>query len=221
MINPLVLISLSENDKRLIFALLLIFILVLVLIGYLGYLLVKLMKWQGKKMDTLIHDVVVTKVITDKKALVRYGRKKNYALFFKQSYVALILIALAGIVLLIRCSIYNDFAYNLFSTENGFGTLFYTWKLGGEFSGDEFSFIRFNNLVVDNYPHFVADAWGAYVCVPLFFVGGVWYFVAVSSLFARTIMLEKRSREVFEKSLEGYNQTEADKRKLEEEQQKK
>ena len=216
--NPLILISLSENDKRLIFALLLIFILILVLIGYLGFLLVKLMKWQGKKMDTLIHDVVVTKVITDKKTLMRYGRKKNYALFFKQSYIPLILIMLGLIVLLIRCSIYNDFAYNIFSTENGFGTLFFTWKFGDQFTGDEFSFIRFHILVTDNEPHFAAEAWASYVCVPLFLIGGVWYLVAASSLFARTIMLEKRSREVFEKSLEGYNQTEADKNKQQEQQ---
>ena len=64
------LISLSEGDKRLIFSILLIVIVLLVLIALLGYVLVRIMKWQGKKMDTLIHDVVVYKVITDKKHLI-------------------------------------------------------------------------------------------------------------------------------------------------------
>ena len=58
------LISLSENDKRLIFALLLVLILVFVVIGYLGYLVTRLMKWQGKKLDSLVADPVVTHVIT-------------------------------------------------------------------------------------------------------------------------------------------------------------
>lgn len=169
------------------------------------------MKWQSKKIDTLVHDAVVTKVITNRKQLIKYGRKKNYALFFKQSYIPIILIILGLIVLLIRCSINNDFNYNPFNTYDGFGTIFYTWKLGGEFTGDEYSFIRFNTLVVDNYPHFVSEAWASYVSVPLFLVGGVWYLLAASSLLSRTVLLEKRSREIFEKSLEGYNQNEADK----------
>ena len=71
MINP-VLVTLSENDKRMIFSILLIVILVLVLIAFLGYLLFRIMKWQSRKMDTLIHDVVVNKIITERKRLVRY-----------------------------------------------------------------------------------------------------------------------------------------------------
>ena len=111
----LILISLSENDKRIIFAILIVVILVIVLIGYLGFLLVKLMKWQGRKMDTLIHDVVVTKVITDRPHLLRYGRKKNWALFFKQAIAPLIIIAVGLLVLLIRGLITNNFSYNPFN----------------------------------------------------------------------------------------------------------
>ena len=62
-----ILVSLSENDKRLIFALLLVFILVFVLIGYIGFLITRVMKWQGKKLDHVVADPVVTRVITDKK----------------------------------------------------------------------------------------------------------------------------------------------------------
>ena len=90
-----ILISLSENDKRMIFAILIIVILLLVLIGYLGFLLTRLMKWQGKTMDTLIHDPVVTKVIKDKKHLIKFGRKKNWALFYKQAWVPFIIILVA------------------------------------------------------------------------------------------------------------------------------
>ena len=203
--SPLMLIQLTENDKRLIFALLLVVILVIVLIGYMGFLLTRLMKWQAKKMDTLIHDVVVYKVITDKKHLVRYGRTKNYALFFKQAYIPMIIMAVGFLVLIIRNSIYRDWSYNIFSTQNGFGTIFWTWKLSNEYTGGEL--IKFNKLVIDNTPHLVADAWAGYIVAPCLLVGGAWYFIAVLSFLSRTIMLYKRSKEVFEKSLEGFNQT--------------
>ena len=207
MISNSILISLSENDKRLIFALLIIVILLIALIGCLGYLLVRLMKWQSKKMDTLIHDVVITKVITDRRHLESYGRRKNWALFFKQACIPLAIIAFGFIILLIRNSINNDFAYNPFSVENGFGSIFWTWKLSDEYTGGEL--IKFNKIVLDNEPHLVASAWAGYIAAPCFIVGGTWYIIVISSLLARTIMLYKRSREVFEKSLEGYNQSEA------------
>ncbi len=216
MINP-VLITLSDNDKRMIFSILLVVILVLVLIGFLGYLLFRIMRWQSRKMDTLIHDVVVNKIITERKHLVRYGRIKNWALFFKQAYIPLIIIVVGAIVLIIHNSIANDWSYNPFSTVDGFGTIFWTWKLSGEFSGNATDLIRFQIIVLDNTPHLVAEAWAGYVACPLLLVGGTWYLIAVSCLLSRTFLLYKRSREIFEKSLDGFNQSEASKQENKEE----
>ena len=86
MITGNLLVQLTENDKIFISALLLVIILLFVICGFIGMWIVRLMKWQGKKMDTLVHDVVVTKVITNKKHLGQYGRKKNWRLFFFQSW---------------------------------------------------------------------------------------------------------------------------------------
>ena len=209
MINFHTLVTLSENDKRMIFSILLIVILLLVLIGVLGYALFRIMKWQSRKMDTLIHDVVVYKVITDKKHLVRYGRSKNWALFFKQAYIPLIIIAIGAIVWVVYGVVYNNWAYNPFSTYDGFGTLFWTWKYSGEFTGGPMDIIRFQIIVIDNTPHLVLEAWAGYVIGPCFIVGGLWYVIAASSLLARSFILQKRSREIFEKSLVGYRQNEA------------
>ncbi len=202
-----ILISLSDGDKRLIFTLLLIFIIILVFIGLLGFILMRIMKFQSKKMDTLVHDAVVTKVIKDKKHLIRYGRNKNWAYFFKQAYIPMIIIVVGFIVLIIHNSVNNYWGYNPFSTYDGFGTLFFTWKLSGDYIGG--SLIRFAKLVLDNTPHFTAIAWCGYIFGPCILVGGTWYLVAVSSLLARTVMLYKRGKTLFEKSLEGYNQNEA------------
>ena len=201
-----ILISLSDGDKRLIFALLLIFIIVIVFIGLLGYFLMKIMKFQSKKMDSLVHDAVVTKVVNDKKHFLKYGRNKNWAYFFKQAYIPMIIIVVAFIILIIHNSIYNDWGYNPFSTYDGFGTLFFTWKLSGEYTDG--SLIKFAKLVLDNTPHFAAIAWCGYIFGPLILVGGTWYLVAVSSLLARTVKLYKRSKTLFEKSLDGFNQNE-------------
>ena len=213
MFNMLIptLVTLSENDKRLIFSLLIIVIVILVFIGFLGYLLVRIMKWQSKKMDTLIHDVVVYNVITDRKHLIRYGRSKNWALFFKQAYIPLLIILVGVIVIIVRNIVYNDWSYNPFSTVDGFGTVFWTWKATGEFSGSQYDIIRFQLIALDNTPHLVAEAWAGYVAGPCFLVGGLWYLITVSSLLSRTALLYKRSREVFEKSLDGFHQNEAPK----------
>ena len=205
------LIALTDNDKRLIFSALLIVIVLLVVIALLGYLLYRIMRWQGKKMDTLIHDVVYYKVITDRKHLVKYGRSKNWALFFKQAYIPFIIAILAMIVIIIHNSITNNWAYDLFSTQDGFGTIFFTWKYSGDFSGNQYDLIRFQIIVLDNTPHLIKEAWAGYIAGPLFLVAGAWYFVATSSLLARTFMLHKRSREVFEKSLAGFRQNETNK----------
>ena len=201
MINT-ILISLSENDKRLIFALLIVVIILLALIGYLSYLLVKLIKWQGKKIETLTADAVNTKVIIDPKHLRRYGRKKNWALFFKQAVPPIIIALVGAIVLIIRNSVYNDFSYDIFNTENGFGSIFFTWKLSGDLTGTNMDLIRFNIIVVDNYPHLELDAWAAYISAPCFLVAGLWYFLVASSLLGRTIHLQVVSRTKFEKEIQ-------------------
>ena len=64
MMNPVLLIQLTENDKRIIFALCIVIILLFVVIGLLGSLVVRTMKWQGKKCDTLVSDVVTNKIVT-------------------------------------------------------------------------------------------------------------------------------------------------------------
>ena len=49
-----ILVKLSETEKRVIFALVILVILIFALIAVIGSLIVKTMKYQGKKMDTLV-----------------------------------------------------------------------------------------------------------------------------------------------------------------------
>ena len=211
MVNSFLLIALSENDKRLLIALLLVLILVFVLIGYIGMLITRIMKWQGKMLDNLVADVLYTRVVTDRKHFFRYARKKNWRLFFKQSWVAIIILLVSGLVLVIRDAIARDFTYNPFNSENGFGTVLFLW----DFSNPDYYTKIFNITVLSswpgliNTPHLVGEAWASYIFVPGIIIGGLWYFWAVQSLIARTIRMIKLSRSAFDKNLDNFNQNDA------------
>ena len=199
------LIALSENDKRFIFAILIVLILVFVLIGYIGFLVTKVMKWQGKKLDTIVADPVVTRVITDKHHFIRYARKKNWRLFFKQSYIAILILLFAAIILIIRDAIYRDFSYNPFNKDNGFGTLLFVWDFSVCFRREGISLIL-NWPALVNTPHFVWEAWGGYLFTVALLIGGIWYIIALQALIARTIRMFQLSTSAFEKNLDGFNQ---------------
>ena len=67
------LIKLTENDKRLIIVILLLLILLFVIAGFVGLLVRKIMRNQGKQAEDLIHDVVEAGVITTEGKLLRFG----------------------------------------------------------------------------------------------------------------------------------------------------
>lgn len=202
-----ILVSLSENDKRLIFALLLVFILVFVLIGYIGFLITRVMKWQGKKLDHVVADPVVTRVITDKKHFRRYARKKNWRLFFKQSWIGVIILLFGGLVLSFRNIFTHDWAYNVFEYQKtGFGTILFIWDFSKCITKPEGMGLVLNWPKLINTPHLEGQAWASYIFVTCLIVGGLWYLIALQALIARTIRMYKLCSSAFDKTLEGFNQ---------------
>ena len=207
--NPLFLIQLTENDKRIIFALCIAIILIFVIIGLLGSLVVRTMKWQGRKCDTLISDVVTNHIVTTPHQLRVYARKKNRRWFLKQAWIPLILIIVATLIIVIRDGVLKDWTYNPFNIDDGFGSLLFVWKLSYN-NPEEYTIVFGVKILVKfvliNEPHFVAEGLCSYFAVPLAVVGGLWYLVAAQAYLARTIRAIKLSKSVFEKSLEGFNQ---------------
>lgn len=207
--NPLFLIQLTENDKRIIFALCIAIILIFVIIGLLGSLVVRTMKWQGRKCDTLISDVVTNHIVTTPHQLRVYARKKNRRWFLKQAWIPLILIIVATLIIVIRDAVLKDWTYNPFNIDDGFGSLLFVWKLSYN-NPEEYTIVFGVKILVKfvliNEPHFVAEGLCSYFAVPLAVVGGLWYLVAAQAYLARTIRAIKLSKSVFEKSLEGFNQ---------------
>lgn len=206
--NPIILIKLSENDKRVLIALLFLVILVFVIIGLIGSLIVRIMKWQAKKIDILTSDVVTNHIITKPSKYRSYAKKKNIRCFIKQSWIPLLLVIASVLIIIIKDAIAKDFSYNPFNMNDGFGTLLFTWDFNNP---DNFTKVFGLTILakwpgLSNEPHFVVEAIASYIAVPLFITGIVWYFIAAQAFLARTIRAYRLSKTIFEKSLEGFNQ---------------
>ncbi len=209
MIN--VLVKLTENDKRIIIAILLVLILLIVLVGYIGLLITRVMRWQGKKMDEMMHDVVVTKVVDNKRHFLKVARKKNWRRFFKKALVPLLFLIAAFALLFVVESV-NNWSYNIFDNEKqGFTTLLFTWNFNDESIYSNFFGIRIisNWPPLANTPHFEWEAIYSYIFAPLFLIGAIWYLIQLQCLISRTIRMYKLSDSIYKKSLDTFNMNEA------------
>lgn len=204
-----ILLKLTESDKRLLIAFLLIFILIFVIVGAIGYLIVRVMKWQGKRLDSCVSDVVYSRVITDKKTFSKYAHKKNWIIFYKAARVPVIIMLVSGIILVIRNLVYHDFSYDVFNKVDGFSTVLFLWNFDGMFILDPLTLsFTFNPPQLVHSPEFELTAWGSYLFVPGIAVGGLWYLWCVQSLISRTLRIKKLSESIFDKNLDKFNQNE-------------
>ena len=205
--NLFFLIQLTETDKRIIIALCLVLILVFVLIGLLGSLIIRTMKYQGKKCDTLVSDVVTYKIVKTPKQLKKYARKKNGRYFLKQSWIPVLFIIIGVVTIVIHNIVNKNWAYNPFNSTDGFSTLLFLW----DFKDPDSYTLVFNIKVLAkwpplyNEPHFVMEAIYSYIAVPFLVIGSIWYLVVAQAYLARTIRAIRLSKQVFEKSLDGFN----------------
>ena len=205
--NPNLLIKFTENDKRVVIALLFAIILLFVIIGLLGSLIIRVMKWQGKKCDTLVSDVVTNHMVKTPHQLRKYAAKKNIRHFIKQAWLPIIITIIGAATLVIRDAVLNDWSYNPFNMNTGFGSLFFVWDFTTIIQTPETGAgIILSWPALINSPHFVTEAIVAYISVTFMVVGGCWYLVAAQAYLARTIRAIKLSKKVFEKSLDNFDQ---------------
>jgi hypothetical protein len=204
----MIFVSLSQTDKRVIFFLFLSLIIILALLAYIGFIIRSLMRFQGKRIDSLTHDVLVTKVVNNKKHFVKYANKKSWVLFFKQTYISLIIIITGILVLVIRNVVTNDFAYNVFDHQKtGFSTLLFLWDFENPANYTQVFGITVlaNWPSLLNTPHFEAEAWASYIFFPCVVVGGIWYLISLQAQLARLIRISQLKRSLFEKNLDNVN----------------
>ena len=201
--NNLLLIKLTENDKRIIFVLLAVLIVILVLIAYIGFLITKVMKWQGKKINNYVTDAVVTGVIADEETFRRYAKRKNTLVFYHQARIPALLILLS-IAFYIVMSLIFGFK-NPFDYKTGFGTLLFAWDFSKIITVPSSGVgVLINWPEVVNTPHFTADAWVSYVFIPLCFGSGLWYLYTVQAYIARYLQIKKLGQKIFNDRIENF-----------------
>ena len=201
--NSLILLKLTENDKRVIFILLALVIFLLVIIAFIGYLVTRVMRWQGKQINHYVTDAVITGVITNEDDFKKYAKKKNLLVFYKQARIPALIFALAIIFYIIASSIVGY--SNPFDYHTGFGTLFFVWDFSTIITKPESGvglLINWPELV--NRPHFTSEAWVSYVFIPLAFVGGLWYLYTVQAYIARYLQIKKLSQKIFNEAIENF-----------------
>lgn len=206
-------IELSESDKKVLIALTIILVILFVLIGLLGIAVKKTMEYQAKRADTFMHDVTVTHVVTTPHEFRVLGRKKNHRLYYKQSLIPFGVILLAFLIWVIYSWAANTWSENIFVS---FSDLLFIW----DFSDPSIYTDFFNLTIIKQWPAlihgptFQIEHLAAYFEIPLLFGGVIAYLVMTQAFIARSIQLQRRSRDVFSKSLEGYKANEVDPSKV-------
>lgn len=203
----LFLVKLTENDKRILISIAIIFILLLVLIGLLVNFVRKIMKRQGRVVDTFMYDLVRYKVVKTTKHFRKVANKKSFRYFYKKTKVPFLLMIMASLIVFLFCLITKENNIDfLFSYEKGFNSLFYIFDWKNIPKNNFFGLtIPCDWPSLLNKPHFIyndAYAWISYIAVPLFIIGSLWFMVNVQAYIARKIRIIKMSRDVFSKDLD-------------------
>lgn len=199
------LIKLTESDKRVIYILLGVIILLFIIIGYIGFVVTRVMRWQGKKINNYVTDVVITGVITKEDEFRRYAKRKNLVVFYRQARIPALILAIS-IAFYVITSLIVGFK-NPWDYKTGFATLLYVWDfrtiitVGGE-SGGAGLIINWPKVI--NTPHVTADAWVSYVFVPLFVISAAWYLFTVQGFIARYLQIKKLGQKVFGDRIENF-----------------
>ena len=198
----------SENTKRVLYVVFLIFIILLALLSLIGSIIIRVTKYQGELLDREISDPIrKCRIIKDQKHFTKYAIKKNNLLFFKQSSIPLVIVFSGVIIYLLYCIIGENWGYNPWSIENGFGSLLFTWDFStiitvnpGGATG-----VLINWPQLSHTPTFDIRYWCGYISCICWLVGGLWYLYTVQGLMGRTFRILHLRKKMFDKSLENFN----------------
>lgn len=206
-------IEMSENDKKALIALIIVLVVLFVLIGLIGMAVRKTMNYQARRADTFMHDVTITHVVTTPHQFRALGRKKNARLYYKQSLIPFAIILTGLLIWIIYSWVANTWGENIFLS---FSDLLFVWDFGNPAYYTDFFAITILKQwpALLHGPFIQVEHIAAYFEVPLLIIGSLGYLLVTQAFISRVIQIEKRSRDVFSKSLEGYKANDIDTSKL-------
>ena len=177
-------IKLSENTKKALIILFLIFIILFVLIGYISMAVEGVMKKQGSKADEMLSDVVKAEYFDKEKPFRKFAWKKNMKVFHLDARIPFLILLGAWFTYLLFCLFSGKWGYNPLNRVDGFGTLLFKF---GEWPKEKFFGITLISgwpQVVEK-PHFEAIAIFSYIFVPANTVGIGWFLFCTQSYIDR------------------------------------
>lgn len=201
MINLLV--KLSESDKRVLIALLLVLIILLILFGYLVKLIKFILAKQAAFVDTSMYDIVDANMVSTPKEFRKVSFEKNRRKFYFEAIFPFTVMALANIIVVILLLFPINFGYQVM------GNYFYDLRLS--LNWDNCFVILLDWIpalqhwpAVTHSPTFYFNEWQAWVSYIylIAMIYGITHFTICVCAFAsrnyRTIMA---AHDVFDKDL--------------------
>ena len=193
------LIKLTENDKRVLIALCLLVLLIVVLVGYISLLVKRIMERQGRKIDTMMYDIMKARVIIEAKTFARVARFKSHIYFLKKTWVPLLIASVFIAALLIYGAVINDLNLQFFGNalENlSFG---FVWPMGSFFG----LHVPVDWPIVTHTPDMSWDfgKYLSYLCLIGLIYAGVKFLLCIQALMARELRIQRLKKTYFAKDL--------------------
>lgn len=200
MININLLISLNENDKRVLIALLLIFVLVLLLFGYLVRLIKYIANEQGKFVDKSMYDILDANLITSRKEFNKISFEKNRRKFYFASRAPMFTLIAALLMLFIYQIIINNFSWDFIGYYLKEATVVLEWPTTKIFGLD----------IICDWPTVIkqasfhineAGAWITYILTITFTYVFIHFMICVCALLARNYRTIVAGSDYFSKNI--------------------
>lgn len=200
MINLILLVSeKTQTWLKAVLIFLLVFILVFALLGFIGNLIEKIMKFQGRKVDRYMTNLVLSRLIDKPKDFVRIAKLKNKICFFKASITPIIFALLSFIIWVSYHSSIGNWSESILDSKTGILSLFYTF----DFSNVKFvPPLGFDGITITNIPHFITGpAMTNYFIFAFGFAALVWYLVNVQAYVSRLYRIKILKKTIYSKDL--------------------
>ncbi len=191
-----------EVSWKVILVIFLIVIIFFILIGLIGKLIEIIMTKQAKAVDHDMANLVMSKVIDNKKEFKKIALYKSRVRFLKASIYPLIILFIAFLIWFIYGCTINNFHQSIFDRETGIRSLFYELDFSSieyyppfGIAWDKLVWIKptpFNDARITNYFIF------------LFLITGIiWYLVDTQAYVARLYRINKLSKTIYSMNLDN------------------
>ncbi len=187
---------------KVILVIFLVVVIFFILFGLIGRLIEIIMKKQGKGVDHDMGNLVLSKVIDNKKDFKDIATYKSRIRFLKASIYPLSILLVALLIWIIYASSINNFHQSIFDRESGIRSLFYELDFSSieyyppfGIAWDKLVWIKpspFNDIKVTNYFIFL-----------FFSVGIIWYLVITQAYVARMFRINKLSKTIYSLNLDN------------------